>query len=120
MMRRVIVCGGRGYSDRKRIREVLAEYIPADRRVELPTIVHGGARGADKLAGDEAMREGFWVETHPANWKRHGKGAGPLRNEEMARMGADLCIAFPGSTGTKDMVHRAEAHGIPVRKVDWI
>jgi hypothetical protein len=39
-----------------------------------------------------------------------------MRNEEMAALGADLCIAFwdGRSTGTKDMVDRAYDHGIEV------
>ena len=114
--RRIIVCGGRGYTDRQRIREVLDEYMPPAPFDE-PTIVHGAARGADLTAADVALREGFWVEAHPARWKRDGKAAGPLRNEEMARLGADLCIAFPGGAGTEDMIRRCINHGIPVRRV---
>ena len=84
-----------------------------------PTIVHGDARGADRLAADVAMSHGFWVEAHPAQWTRDGNAAGPKRNEMLAKLGADLCIAFPGGRGTADMVRRAEKHGIPVRRVDW-
>lgn len=109
---RIIVCGGRDYSNRARIREVLAEY-GEDR----PVIVTGGARGADTLAFSEGRELGYDWEIHPAQWRDHSKAAGPIRNEEMAKLGADLCIAFPGGAGTRDMIRRAEAHDIPVRLI---
>jgi hypothetical protein len=107
---RVIVCGSRRWSDRDQI---------AHRLSELPgtsTIVHGGASGADRIAGQEAQKLGLLIEEHPAQWHIYGKLAGPTRNEKMAALGADLCIAFwdGHSRGTADMVDRAEKHGIPI------
>jgi len=56
------------------------------------------------------------AEPHPADWERHGRAAGPIRNQEMADAGADLCIAFPYGIGkgTYDMIERARKAGIPV------
>ena len=53
---------------------------------------------------------------HHANWDRYGSRAGVIRNYEMARAGADLCIAcWDGtSTGTKNMIDQARKYGIPV------
>ena len=79
-------------------------------------IVHGGANGVDTIAKQEAEKLGLTVEPpHLADWKQWGKAAGPIRNEWMARLGADLCVAWWNgvSTGTDDMVRRARAHGIP-------
>lgn len=116
-MTRIIVCGSRGWSDRHRI---------ADRLFHLPTdstIVHGNAKGADRIAHQEAEKLGLLVEPHPADWETHGKRAGPIRNWEMAEAGADLCIAFwdGKSHGTAHMVEAARASGIPVEieHVDW-
>lgn len=105
---RVIVCGSREWSDREAI---------ADRLFDLPpgsTIVHGNAKGADRIAAQEGQKLGHLIEAHPADWERHGKSAGPIRNEHMASLGADLCLAFwdGRSRGTADMVDRAERHGI--------
>lgn len=113
-MKRIIVCGGRSYRDSTMIRRVLRPYAAQN-----PTLVHGDAEGADRIAASVAASLGFDVESHPANWKRHGHSAGPIRNAHMASLGADLCIAFPGGRGTADMVRRAALQGIPVRKVDW-
>lgn len=107
---RIIICGSRGWTDRKRIE---------DRLFDLPVeavIVHGAARGVDRIAHQEAEKAGFVLEPHPADWERHGKAAGFIRNEEMASLGADLLIAFwdGRSRGTLDMMERGAAHGIPI------
>jgi hypothetical protein len=107
---RVIVCGSREWTDREAI---------ADRLFDLPpgsTIVHGGAKGADRIAAQEGQKLGHFIEVHPAFWDTHGKRAGVIRNELMAGLGADLCIAFwdGRSRGTSHMVDAAEKRGIPV------
>lgn len=107
---RVIVCGSRDWTDREAI---------ANRLFDLPSeavIVHGAAKGADRIAGQEAQKLGLVVEEHPANWQTLGKTAGIARNVKMARLGADLCIAFwdGRSRGTSHMVDQAEKHGIPI------
>lgn len=55
-------------------------------------------------------------EEHPADWTGKGKAAGPLRNQEMADLGADACFAFPTpkSRGTYDCMARAWVKGIPI------
>jgi hypothetical protein len=82
-------------------------------------IVQGGARGADQIAKLEALKLGLPVETHVAAWDTLGKKAGPVRNEQMAENGADLCIAFwdGKSVGTRDMIQRAKEREIPVKVV---
>lgn len=110
---RVIVCGSRGWSNRDLIAEVLAE-LPGD-----TTLVHGAAKGADRIAEQEGQKLGFLIEPWPALWDDHGKRAGLIRNEQMAVMGADLCLAFwdGRSTGTQHMTEMAAKHGIPIRVV---
>ncbi len=110
---RVIVCGSRDWTNREAI---------ADRLFDLPTdsvIVHGAAKGADKIAGQEAEKLGLLVEQHPADWDYYGKRAGFVRNERMAVIGADLCIAFwdGRSKGTAMMVDLADKYGIPLELV---
>lgn len=84
-------------------------------------IVHGACpTGADAIADRLSRDHGFTVEPHPADWARHGKAAGPIRNQEMVEAGADICLSFilngsPGATGCTDMAERA---GIPVRRFE--
>lgn len=111
---RVIVCGSRRWHNRAVIEARLADLVLAT-APNYPTIVHGCARGADRIAGEEALKAGLLVEEHPADWDRYGKRAGLIRNEAMAALGADLCLAFwdGRSTGTAHMLDRAREHDIP-------
>ena len=79
-------------------------------------IVHGGYRGADKLAGEWAHANGVDVEVHRADWNTHGRRAGYLRNAEMVRRGADVCHAFMvgEAVGTRMTMAMATKAGIPV------
>lgn len=113
-MRRVLVTGSRRHSDVALHRTWLAKVDAAWGRC---TLVSGACpSGTDLLCEQEATRLGWAVERHPADWSMGGR-AGPLRNQSMVDLGADVCIAFPlpGSRGTWDCVNRAKAAGIPVR-----
>lgn len=111
--KRVLVCGGRDFSDGRRVREML-DWLP-----DVECIIEGGARGADMLAAGWAQAaSGVRLETYPADWKNHGRAAGPIRNRQMLAEGhPDLVIAFPGGRGTADMVEQAKAAGVPVIEV---
>ena len=108
---RVIVCGGRDFDDRDSAFAAL-DRLHAETPITL--VVHGGARGADTMAGEWAVARSISVEVYAADWQRHRRSAGPKRNQQMADAGADLCVAFPGGKGTADMVRRATAAQITV------
>ena len=105
---KVIVCGGREYSDKEHVYRVLDEISPT-------FLVEGGALGADRLARMWANERRVDFKTIEARWREFGASAGPRRNQQMAQEGADLLIAFPGGVGTADMIRKAKKHGIPVR-----
>ncbi len=110
---RVLVCGGREFRDRYLLHRALNVH-----RDEISAIITGGAPGADSLAFDWAWENGFSVERFMADWKTHGRAAGPIRNQRMIDEGKpDLVIAFPGGRGTADMIRRAEAARLPVKRV---
>lgn len=53
--------------------------------------------------------------TEKAYWNLHGKAAGPIRNQLMLdKYDPDLVIAFPGETGTANMVKLSINAGIEV------
>ncbi len=113
-MTTILVCGGRDYVNRVHLFQVLTKIA-----TEWPgqiTLIHGGASGADSLAGEWAKLRGIRTTIYPADWKRDGRSAGPIRNSEMLIDGKpDLVVAFPGGRGTADMVTKARRAGIPIR-----
>ena len=114
---RVLVCGGREYDDEERVFSILDAFHRDCGPIA--AIIHGGAAGADLLGHKWAIRNLPVLSVKfSANWKKHGKRAGPIRNQLMLDVGKpDHVIAFPGGRGTADMILRAKAAGIPVREV---
>ena len=113
--RKVIVAGSRDFDDYGLVCRTLNELFPK-RDIE---IISGNARGADRLG--ERYAEDHWLTCmkFPAEWKKYGKCAGPIRNQEMAEY-ADILVAFwdYSSTGTRDMITRAKREGLEVYVVD--
>lgn len=109
--RRVLVCGGREYADREELYETLDSFHETR---PFAALIHGAARGADTLAGEWARERGVPEITRPADWQRHGRAAGPIRNHEMLRESLDLVVAFPGGRGTAHMVRIAIEAGLQV------
>ena len=110
--RRVLVTGSRTWTNTEAIRAALAAVWGDGTAV----LVSGACpRGADRLAEQLWTRWGGHVERHPADWDRHGRGAGYRRNTAMVERGADLCLAFihAGSPGASHTTALAEAAGIP-------
>ena len=109
---RLVVCGGRNY-DCWDVMWGALNVIHSGRGIA--AIIQGGARGADELARSWAKNRNIPVETYPADWKQHGRAAGPIRNGVMlAESKPDGVVAFPGGRGTADCVKQAEAAGIKV------
>ena len=111
MTKKVLICGGRDYNDPAgfgMLDELHAEH-------QFSVVIHGAAKGADRLAGQWAKKRNLPVQEYPANWNRDGKRAGFLRNQRMLDQGKpDLVIAFPGGVGTADMVRISQKAGVPV------
>lgn len=114
----LLCCGGRGYSDYDHVHVMLntitQDFVPAEIHV-----IHGGAPGADSLCGRWAERYGMKVTVFPADWRKFGRSAGPRRNAEMLKHDPrpHLVIAFPGGSGTQDMIRKALFAGVPVLSV---
>ena len=125
---KIIIAGGRDLNNYplvvKTMSEICDKYIPPTYLEEV-VFVSGGAKGADALG--EA-----WVSSrmaHPsyktwkqvvfaADWDKHGKAAGPIRNAEMADY-ADMCVVFwdGKSKGYSNMIQTALKKGLLVKVV---
>ena len=114
--------GSREWTNYQLVADTLGAWIDEHDPDGTATLVYGDCQtGADRQARSFWLTAGGPIETHPANWQRYGKVAGPLRNQEMVDAGADKCIAFfkrgAANRGTADCVARARAAGIPVQEV---
>jgi hypothetical protein len=94
-------------------------------------LLHGGARGADRLIEQAAHSLAWPVEVIAAEWGRYGRAAGPLRNGLLLRRALDvaapaqasvLVVAFPGASGTASLVRQARhliaADGEPIALIE--
>ena len=114
---RVLVCGGRNFTDYKFFKLWMDVRFPI--RDDL-VIITGMATGADIQAFNWAFEEELEVLKYPANWTKYGRAAGLIRNKQMLDEGKpDLVIAFPGGRGTADMVSRARKAGVNVEIVTY-
>lgn len=112
---RVIFTGSRDWADEETIDDWLTDLsfiYPEDL-----VVVHGAcATGADEIVERLCQIHGITTEPHPAEWLKHGRAAGPIRNRRMVDLGADLVIGFPlgASRGTRGCMRLARAADIPV------
>lgn len=119
---RVIVCGGRNFQDVALLWRTLDEI--SERQI-ISCIIDGASddvtgpyQGADYWAHQWARARGRPTMRVFADWKKHGRAAGPIRNSEMLKDGQpNLVVAFVGGNGTADMVRKARAASVEVTEV---
>lgn len=121
----VVVTGSREWKDEETVRASLRRLLnkPGLQETYPPhrlLIIHGDARGLDRLAGQRAEALGMNVLSLPAPWGQWGKAAGVLRNQAMIDLKPDLVLGFPigKSTGTRDCLRRAQQANIPTIVVE--
>jgi len=117
---KVVIAGSRGFSNYKLLKETCDKYLREKKKTHNIVIISGHARGADSLGEKYASDEDLDLEIYPADWKKYGKSAGFMRNEQMADI-ADAVIAFWNgeSHGTKHMIDIAEEKGLNVKVVNY-
>jgi hypothetical protein len=122
---KIIICGSRDFDDYPRLKTELDRLTA---KLDDIVVVTGAQEskdprtgrkwGADYLAEKWALANGISVERYHADWSKHGKQAGPIRNTEMINeSGAKALIAFwdGESLGTKDVIEKARKKGLKVR-----
>lgn len=117
---KLIIAGGREYVMTRADSEVLKEI---HRLTPISVVVSGGAGRIDRKTGKTygadlwgekwAEHMGISVKRFPADWDKHKKAAGPIRNREMADY-ADAVILFKGGKGTQSMHDIAKEKGLTI------
>jgi hypothetical protein len=108
---RFLVTGGRDFKDRDFLFATLDD-LHSEHGFTL--LIHGDAKGADRLAGEWAEERGVPILACPPDWRRYSRGAGPKRNRQMLAEKPELVVAFPGDSDTRHMVIIADEAGVKV------
>lgn len=116
-MTKVIIAGGRDFADMDLLSQTILGLYSYSELSSLE-IVSGRARGTDRLGEVFAHEHDIPVKFFPAEWDKHGKAAGFIRNKEMAEY-ADVLVAFwdGKSKGTSHMINLAKAQDLSVHVV---
>ena len=117
IINRILVTGSRDWDAPDTIAYALRYLVECENVADDAVLVSGACpTGADRIAEGIWLSLGRPIELHPADWLTHGKKAGFVRNDEMVKAGADICLAFiknesKGATMTAELAGKA---GIPV------
>lgn len=115
---KVLVCGGRAFAQQQLLMSTLDTF---HKLTPITCIIEGEAPGADTMARTWAQLRGVAFLPFPADWYPNGRengidrSAGTRRNTQMLVEGKpDLIIAFPGRSGTANMVMQGRRAKVPV------
>ena len=111
---KVGIVGSRGFTDYKKVCDELVQIENID------VIVSGGARGADSLGDKWAKDNNIETLIFKPDWKKYGKRAGYIRNEDIIK-NSDYVIAFWDgmSKGTKSSIDLCQRFGIKLKIVRY-
>lgn len=113
---RTIIAGGRDIHDQFFVNSAMEKinWTPT-------VILCGEASGVDMSGASWAFENEIPVEKYPANWSKHGRAAGPIRNAQMAKKADALVLIWDGkSRGSQSMLNLARKYDleISIYKVD--
>lgn len=116
---KILICGGRHFCDYALL-ESIADNVVKEQFFSEIEIVSGHCIGADRMGEEYAKRRNYALKIFPAEWKKYGKRAGPIRNKQMidyiAEFENKIVIAFtsPNTKGTKNTIALAKKANIRV------
>lgn len=114
-MYKVLITGDRNWTDRDKIKRRILKLSRIQNDL---VIIEGEARGADKMAREICEEFNIKFKPYPADWDKHKKAAGTIRNSTMLSDNPDIQLVmafhsdlFNNSKGTLDMVKRSHKAG---------
>lgn len=113
---KLIIAGSRDIEDYGLLRSLVMKSGFWKKYGKTIEVVSGMARGVDKIGVDFAKKNGLKCHAMPAEWDKHGKAAGHIRNSQMADVADGLLAVWDGeSPGTKGMIQIARSKGLEVK-----
>lgn len=118
---KLIIAGGRDFADyallSREVKKFILDHNGEPGKVQ---IISGKARGADTLGEQFAKEWKFPVIEMPADWDKHKKAAGPIRNEEMAKIASHAIIFWDGkSAGSWNMINNSKKYSLVHKVVEY-
>jgi len=111
---KLIIAGSRNYHDYGRLTVALGCYFAVG-HLRPTEVVSGAAPGADALGERWAITMDIPVRRFPADCEKHGRSAGPQRNQTMALYADGLLSLWDGqSPGSRHMISCMRALKKPV------
>ena len=114
------VVGSRDFDD-----QVLLDFVMAEYMIEYDgnlTIVSGGARGADREAKiwAQVQEPRLPITEYYAEWDKHGKAAGYIRNAEIVKASDEILAFWDGkSKGTQHTINLAKKANKTVTIIEY-
>jgi len=94
------IIGSRGFNDVELLNSILTPRVDLIKKV-----VSGGANGADKLGEEWAKENKIETEIFYPDWKKYGKRAGFIRNEDIIKNSTHVIAFWDGeSRGTNHSI----------------
>ena len=119
MKNRIIIAGSRNCPEDSTILKDKINKILFNIDCYDTEIVSGTCKGADILGENYAKDNNLPIKQFPADWDKHGKKAGYIRNKEMAEYATHLIALWDvESKGTKMMIDLAKRNGLKVRVIE--
>ena len=108
---KIIIAGSREIFDYELLKKFMKKICD---QYEITQVISGNAKGMDKCGEYWAVEHGIPIVDMPADWDKHGKAAGPIRNAEMLKI-SDLILVIKKteSRGSSHMASIAKASGKP-------
>jgi hypothetical protein len=115
---KVIITGSLTFKNYDVLTEKCDFYLQNQKEIE---VVTGDLPGSCSLGKKYALSRGYRIAPFPADWKKYGKAAVYIRNEEMAKY-ADALIAFWDgiSKGTGQMINLAKKYNLKIKIYEHI
>ena len=129
-MFRITIIGSRTFSDYELLEKTIERYygihymklkdewINNNKTPTFPTkeyftynfeIISGGASGADSVARQFALNYGCKLTEFLPDWNKHGKAAGPIRNEDIVKNANEVLCFWDGlSKGSQNSISIAK------------
>lgn len=116
MKKRIIIAGCRDYTNYDEAKKFIADSIMKFQMGNAWILLSGECRGADQLGESFALENGWEIEAFPAEWKKYGRAAGPIRNQKMvAACDAVVCFWDGKSKGTASLIEYAQKANKPLK-----